>query len=299
MAQKLLITGANGKMGRLVTEILVTQLGHDPQDIVLTTRDISALKDAREMGFDVREADFARPDTLDAAFAGVDNLLLISIDAIGQRTELHRNAVKAAERAGIRHLTYTSMPSPENSPVVFAHEHEATEQAIAQSDIPAWTVLRNNWYYENLIEFFASVLQTGAWLTSAGAGKAAQISREDLALAAAVALSKGGSKRQVLTLNGPEALSVAEMAGAINAEIGTEISVIDLEDQALQAQLESFGVPAEAVAMTVSLDHHNRIGLSAGDSTEFETLTGKRPQSYVAWLQAKRSELTALAAGRN
>ena len=44
-------------------------------------------------GVDVREADFANPDSLERA----DHLLLICIDVISQRSELHDNAVNSAQ----------------------------------------------------------------------------------------------------------------------------------------------------------------------------------------------------------
>lgn len=298
MTKKLLITGANGKMGRAVSNHLVKDLGIDPGNIVLASRNTEALDDYARRGFEIRAADFGHPETLEAAFAGIDHLLLISIDAIGQREQLHTNAIQAAEQTGVAHLTYTSMHAPETSPVIFAHEHLGTERALANSQIPTWRVLRNSWYFENLPEFFANVLTTGVWMTAAGNGKSAQISRDDLALAAAASVAKGGNSKEVLTLNGPDALTIEEMARAVDAEIGTRLNVIRLENAALAAKQEEFGVPPEFVGMTVSFDEHIRQGLSDGDSQAFEKLTGKPPRSFAVWLKENRDQLLSLSQSR-
>ena len=293
--RKLLITGASGKLGQQVIEYLLNDFNIPANQLIATTRHAANLTELADKGVDVREADFSNLASLEAAFAGADNMLLISIDAIGQRSELHRNAVIAAEKAGIKHLTYTSMPAAETSPVVFAFEHEATEKVIADSEINDWTVLRNNWYFENLAEFFASTLQTQAWLTAAKEGKSAQLSRLDLAYAAAASVVKAVEGKKTLTLNGPESLTTDEMAAKINQTLGLNIQVIHQSDEELKAQLESFGLPEGIVAMVTTMDQHARGAFSEGTSQEFETLTGRKPQSFSQWLEANRAMLTQIA----
>ena len=59
-------------------------------------------------GIDVRKGVFDHPETLDAAFAGVDRILLVSADGDNEtRIRQHANAVAAAERAGVGFIAYT------------------------------------------------------------------------------------------------------------------------------------------------------------------------------------------------
>ena len=295
--RKLLITGASGKLGQQVIDYLLNDVNIAASQLIATTRNAASLTELAEKGVDVREADFSNPASLEAAFAGADNLLLISIDAIGQRSELHRNAVLAAQNVGIKHLTYTSMPAADTSPVVFAFEHEATEKAIADSQISDWTILRNNWYFENLAEFFASTLQTQAWLTAAKEGKTAQLSRLDLAYAAAASVAKALTGKQTLTLNGPESLTTEDMAAKINQALGLNIQVIHQSDEELKAQLESFGLPEGIVALVTTMDQHARGAFSDGNSQEFEMLTGRKPQNFSQWLETNKAMLSQIAQG--
>ena len=293
--RKLLITGASGKLGQQVIEYLLNDFNIPANQLIATTRNAASLSELADKGIDVREADFSNPASLEAAFAGADNLLLISIDAIGQRSELHRNAVLAAQNVGIKHLTYTSMPAADTSPVVFAFEHEATEKAITDSQISNWTILRNNWYFENLAEFFASTLQTQAWLTAAKEGKTAQLSRLDLAYAAAASVAKALNGKQTLTLNGPESLTTEQMAAKINQALGLNIQVIHQSDEELKAQLESFGLPEGIVALVTTMDQHARGAFSDGSSQDFEVLTGRKPQDFSQWLEANKAMLSQIA----
>lgn len=70
----------------------------------------------RVQGVDVRQGDFDRPETLDAAFKGIDRLLLISADGDNEtRIRQHTNAVAAAERAGVKFIAYTSIVNAQES----------------------------------------------------------------------------------------------------------------------------------------------------------------------------------------
>lgn len=291
---KLLVTGASGKLGQQVVSYLLNELQIAPSRLIVTTRKAESLAGLTAKGVDVREADFSNPDSLEKAFVGADNLLLVSIDAIGQRSELHGNAVQAAEKVGVKHITYTSMPSADTSPIVFAFEHVASEKAITDSTIPNWTVLRNNWYYENLPEFSASVLQSGTWLTAAAQGRSAQIGRADLAFAAASSLVKGSEGKSTLTLNGPESLTTDEMAKEVDSVLSTTTNVMHLSDDAYKNQLEQFQLPEGLVSMLTTMDQHGRGNYSDGTSEEFELLTGRKPQTFNAWLEQNKTSLLAI-----
>lgn len=293
--KKYLVTGANGKLGRQVVSFLLDVYNIQPSQLIATSRDLETLDFLSEKGIETRRADYADPESLDEAFKGVDRLLLISMDAVGQRDKLHKNAVVAAEKAGVEFIAYTSMPNADSSPLVFAFEHKATEKAILDSGISNWTILRNNWYFENLAEFYGNVLQTQTWLTASGEGRHAQLSRKDLALAAAAALVKSEEGKNTITLNGAEALTTDDMAETINQVLGLNVNVIHVSDEGLKGQLESFKLPPEAVAFATTMDLHLRNSLSDGSSAAFEGLTGQKPQPYSEWLKENSEMLTAIA----
>ena len=100
---KYAVTGATGKLGRLVLDELLQQA--NPGDIVALARDPSALSDYALKGIHVWQADYDDPDSLKAALGGVDRVLLISGNAVGQRERQHRNRVLAEQQASYEQHT--------------------------------------------------------------------------------------------------------------------------------------------------------------------------------------------------
>ena len=292
----LLVTGASGQLGRRVIAHLLQSQKVPPQRIIATTRKPEALADLAEQGIVVRKADFEDPASLVAAFAGADRLLLISTDALdrpGRRLEQHRNAINAATRAGVKHVVYTSMPQPEaGSPIPFAPDHLGTEQALAASPM-SWTVLRHNWYAENLHLSLPAVLASGQWYSAAGDGATAYVTREDCARADAAALASADTTRATLDITGPQALSVEQIAALATEVLGKPIRVIPVSPEQLAQGLAAAGVPAFMVPLLVSFDVNARAGRVATVSPAVQGLTGAPAQPLRDWLVANKLALGA------
>ena len=104
---KIIVSGASGDLGGKVTRRLLKQV--PVSDLILTTRNPGALSEITAKGAQVRWADFGHPEGLVDAFIGGNMMLLISTLSIGhRRIEHHRNALQAAQKAGVSHVIYTS-----------------------------------------------------------------------------------------------------------------------------------------------------------------------------------------------
>ncbi|MFY0665055.1 MAG: SDR family oxidoreductase [Natronospirillum sp.] len=289
------VTGAAGQLGRQVVQYLLNELSVPAQNIIALSRDTTKLDDFAAQGVQVRRADFDDSASLASAFAGVQRLLLISTDALGEpgkRLAQHKNAVAAAEKAGVKHVLYTSMPKPEGSAITFAGDHLGTEQAVAASTM-SWTILRNNWYFENLFMETEHILGSGQWFTAAGEGRSAHIARDDLALAAAYALASNDVSNKTYTLSGTRAFSIPEMAELLSNVSGKAITVVPITDEQKQAGLEQAGLPPVLAETFASFDINTRQGGVAEVTDHFKQLTGKEPMSFGAWLTKHKSQLTA------
>ncbi len=290
----LIVTGAAGHLGRRVVELLLEKSLE--ARLVATTRAPEKLADLAARGVEVRAADFDRPETLAAAFAGGDRLLLISTDVVGQgdrRLNQHRNAVSAAQAAGVKHVVYTSLTRPEpGTPITLAPDHHGTEQALAASTLD-WTVLRNNVYTDGLLGSLPRAVATGQWLAAAGDGRTAFVTREDCARVAAAALAADRAGRSVLDITGPAAVSHAEIA-AIAAELtGKPVTYVPVPAEGLAAGLAQAGLPGFVVDLIVSFDLATAQGFLLGATTTVADLTGKPAQSVREFLTANRAALGA------
>ena len=132
------ITGATGQLGRLV--IAELQRLAPQARLIAVVRNAAAAQNLK--GVEVRAADYEKPDTLAAALAGVDRLLLISSSEVGKRAAQHGNAIEAAKAARVKLIAYTSILHADTNPMALAVEHRATEQMLRASGLP--TVLLRN-----------------------------------------------------------------------------------------------------------------------------------------------------------
>ncbi|BDU76505.1 SDR family oxidoreductase [Mesoterricola sediminis] len=238
--QTLLVTGASGQLGRLVLEALLER--HPAERLVAAVRHPAAVADLAARGVQVREADYTRPETLRSAFQGVDRLLLISSNAIGQRTAQHRAVVEAARAAGVGLLAYTSVLRADTSPLGLAREHVETEALVRASGLP-WVFLRNGWYTENHTASLPAILAHGAVLGAAGEGRFATAARADYAAAAAQVLLADHPEGQTLELAGDTAYTLADLAGEIARQTGKPIVYRDLPQAEFAGALTAAGLP--------------------------------------------------------
>jgi NAD(P)H dehydrogenase (quinone) len=220
----------------------------------------------------------------------VDRLLLISTDAVGEpgrRIQQHLNAVKAAEEAGVAHILYTSIVNPEaDSPVVLAADHRATEEAIMATNM-GWTILRNNIYAETLPSALARAVQMGQLFTAAGNGKAAYVTREDCARAAAAALASSFEGRRTLDITGPEALSQADLAQIASEITGQQVTYVPLDLEVLIQNMVAAGLPRPIAEAYASFDAGIAGGYFSEVSPAFEELTGRKQISVAEFLAAQ------------
>jgi NAD(P)H dehydrogenase (quinone) len=268
------LTGAAGNLGRLVAEQLLTTT--DPADVVLLTRRPDAVADLAARGAGVRTADFTRPDTLSEAFAGIDRLLIISADNVGERLPGQLAAVAAAREAGVGHVFYTSAPAPTaDNPAGVIPDHRATEEALAASGL-RWTTLRNNLYAEFQLPTLEQAAASGRLVTNAGAGLTAYVTRPDCAAAAAATLLLP-DPAQVYDITGPDAVSSQDLATLAGRLAGTSVEVVDLSDDDYIAGLVAAGLPSPVAGLMASFGTATREGFLAKTSTAVADLTGHQP----------------------
>jgi NAD(P)H dehydrogenase (quinone) len=295
MTETLLVTGASGQLGRSVINHLLDSLKVPPQRVIATTRNPQNLADLAARGVTVRAADFDNTQSLEAAFKGADRVLIISTGELdllhGKRLRQHENAVAAAKKAGVSHLLYTSMPTPEPvSPILFANDHYGTEQAIKESGI-AYTIFRNGWYQENLFMALPQAIASGHWYTSAGDGRIAHGARDDMAAAIAAGLATASNESRIYTLTGPQAYTVAEIASLVTEVTGKPLNVVPVSDEALTEGVKAAGVPEDFARIIVSFDANTRAGRIAMVTDAVETLSGRKSKTLKQFLEANKAAL--------
>ncbi|MFL5382861.1 MAG: SDR family oxidoreductase [Longimicrobiaceae bacterium] len=267
------VTGATGHLGRLAIENLLER-GVPAGRIVALVRSPEKAKELAERGVQVRQADYTRPETLGPALQGVETLLLVSANEVGQRLAQHRNVVEAARQAGVKLIAYTSILKADTSRMQLAGEHLATEELIRASGIP-FVFLRNGWYLENYTGNLGPALEHGALLGSADDGRVSAAARADYAAAAAAVVTEPGHENRVYELGGDEAFTLAELTEVISRESGKPVEYRNLPEEEYAGVLASFGVPDPFPRVLADSDRGLARGELFTDSGDLRRLIGR------------------------
>lgn len=159
----------------------------------------------------VRAGDFANRDQLSAAFAGAAQVLVVSVNKLGEQAlRMHRDAIDAARAAGARRVLYTShMGARADSPFVPAVDHAATETMLAEGGRP-FTALRHGFYAESALHMIGSGFQDEE-IQAPEDGPVSWTARADLAEADAVLLADEGHLDGVTPpLTAPQAFTMSD-----------------------------------------------------------------------------------------
>ncbi len=147
MASLILVTGGTGTLGQLVVPRL--------RGTGSTVRVLSRQSRAAGGGIEFVTGDLATGEGIEAAVQGAEIIVHCAGRSKGdERTTL--NLVRAASRAGVRHLTYISVVGADRIPVVSGADRAmfgyfasklAAERVVADSGLP-WTTLRAAQFHE-------------------------------------------------------------------------------------------------------------------------------------------------------
>lgn len=247
----ILITGATGKLGHHVVAELLAKV--PASQIAVAVRSPDKAADFAKLGIAVRQADYSRPETLDAALAGVDKVLLISSNEVGQRVAQHGAVIAAAKRAKVKLLAYTSILRADTSTLELAREHLATEIVLRASGVP-FVLLRNGWYLENYTENLAPALAHGSIAGAAQDGRIAAAARADYAAAAVAVLTSEGHANQVYELAGDRPFTMTELAAEVANQSGKPIAYANLRPAAYRDLLVSSGLPTAVAGILANAD---------------------------------------------
>ncbi len=181
----IIVTGANGQLGRAVAERLLERV--PAERIGVSVRDLEKARDLEGRGVRVRRGDFDDAASLAHAFEGASRVLIVSVNSHGETAvRQHRAAIEVAKAAGARRILYTSHmganPASSFAPMV---DHAATEAALQDAGVP-FTALRNGFYADSAAYLLGAALQTGE-LAVPEDGPVAWTTPADLAEAAAIA----------------------------------------------------------------------------------------------------------------
>lgn len=281
----IVITGATGALNGATTEHLLARL--PATEIAVVARDTRKARPFAERGIEVRYGDYAEPASLPAAFAGADQLLLVSAsDPAADAVALHRAAVEAAVAAGVGRILYTShQGAATDTPFGPGRDHAATERMLAESGLP-WTSLRNGFYLHSLEWLLGPWRETGVIAVPAE-GPVSWTSRGDAAEAAAAIILSGGYDGPV-TITASDAPTFEDIAGIASDVTGRAVRFELLDPEDWVSARTAGSRPGFMPRFLLGMYQAAAGGFFAGTDPLLRTLLGREPQTVRDYLTDPR-----------
>ncbi|WP_421856402.1 NmrA family NAD(P)-binding protein [Oceanicaulis sp.] len=272
----ILITGATGKTGARVAQLLAEQ-GHP---IRLGSR-------RAEIAFD-----WNQPDTWTEALDGVKAVYIAySPDlAVPGAVSTITRFVDTAAKKGVQRLVLLSGRGEA--------EAQACERIVLNSGLEA-SVVRASWFNQNFSEgAFVDMVRAGQLTLPAGDTPEPFVDADDIAEVVAAALTQPGHDGEIYEVTGPRLMTFKDVAAALSEATGRTIDFIEILHAAFLDGVKASGAPSDVVWLmdylfTTVFDGRNAhvcdgVQRALGrPATEFEAYARKTAARGV-WLAAER-----------
>jgi uncharacterized protein YbjT (DUF2867 family) len=285
----ILVTGASGTVGRAVLNE-VARSGAPRKAMYRSANE--AAKAPR--GTQTVIADFAKKETLAAALRDVDSVYLVC-SPIPELVQLESNMIEACVAAGVKHIVQNSALGAGDYAKSFPSWHRKVEDKLKSTGI-SLTILRPNSFHQNVVTYFApSIRAQGVFYSSMGNARTSYLDVRDIAAVAAKALAGGEHRGKTYELNGPEALTYAELAEKISKHAGRTVQYVDIPAEAQRKAMLDQGMPAWQVDALLDLQEYYTSGNGGAVDQLLPKLLGRAPITMDRFLAEFAGEFRSKA----
>ncbi len=273
---KLLIVGANGKIGMQVADQL-----HSWNILPsVGVRDVA--KAERYFGERVRyhEVDFQRPETFAPALVNVDRLFFI---APVKEPQLVRQFLSEAAGAGVKRVVFSSGRTTGDLP---GSPLNLIEQYVRESGIPTWTILRPGWFMQNFCDWLSDGIRKEDKIAlPAGEAATAFVDVRDVAAVAIHALLEGGHDGKIYEVTSNEALTHRQVTALLSEALERPISYEPQTDDEFIKLMTDRGWTRERAERWAYLYRFVREGKEAAVSPDAGIILKREPRRFSDFIQ--------------
>jgi uncharacterized protein YbjT (DUF2867 family) len=227
--------------------------------------------------------DFADKASLAPALRGVRSVFLVC-SPIPQLVELETNVIEAAQAAGVERAVLNSALGAGDYPKSFPSWHRRVEERLKATRME-YVVLRPNSFMQNVVAFYApSVRAQGAFFAAMGEARISYVDVRDVASVAATVLG-GGHDGNTYELNGPEALSCAEVASKISNHAGVRARFADISAEEQRKAMLAQGMPDWQVTALLDLQAYYAEGRGGAVDGTVERVLGRPARTMDTFLE--------------
>ena len=272
-----LVTGATGRVGRLVVDLLV-DAGVPVRALTHRSEGAATLPPNVE----VVTGDLTVPESLDAGLRGVSAVFLVW-------TVPPTTAPAVVERLATHARRVVFLSSPHQTPHPFFQQpnpmavlHADIEGLIAAAGLES-TIIRPGMFASNALFWWASAIRAdGVVRWPYGAAETAPVDERDVAAVAARTLYEDGHGGGDYVLTGPESLSQEEQVRIIGDVLGRRITFAELSPDDFRREAEG-SWPRPVVDMLLAA-WGATMGRPAFMTSTVSDFLGSAPRSFRQWV---------------
>lgn len=238
----LLIIGAAGNNGIATLKALTEEhQGTYQVRAGVRSQEKASVLTAQFPGIETAILDLDKPDTLPAAFEGVQKLFLI-IGNVENREEHAKHAIDAAVASGtVKDVLFYSVVGAEYEAILFAKQFRYGEKYLEASGLN-WTHLRTMFFQDNFAGWAEGIKQGGLYFGIRD-GQFAPLNIGDIGEIAANILTTGGHEGQAYNITGPELRSGEDIAKTFTMVTGNTVDYVSPDEATTLASLLDSGWP--------------------------------------------------------
>jgi len=273
MADRILVTGATGKVGReLVTRLL--EQGHS---VRAATRNPVAAREAFHADVEIVEMDFEATATWDAAVQWVDRIFLMPPPFDPDAWSSIGSFLDWAVTMSVSKVVFLSAMDIENvpdSPLLQVERH-----------LPglgvAWVILRPNLFMQNLSSgWLRDGVRQGEIELCVGEARVSLVDSRDVSAVAALALGSDTLDGTTSVLTGPEPLSLEAVSRTLSDVAGHDIRYVPVAENRVREILAARRMRPPSIDTALSLYRSVRDGRREAVHPDLRELLGRPPTQF-------------------
>jgi uncharacterized protein YbjT (DUF2867 family) len=287
----ILVTGASGNAGGAVVGELrkaavpFRALYRSHEDAAKAPRGVASVI-----------GDFSSIESMKSALTGMESVYLVC-SPIPELVDLESNVIDACQQSDIKHVVLNSSLGAADYPKSFPAWHRKVEDKLKASGL-GFTILRPNSFMQNIVAFIApSVREQGAFFAAMGEARTSYLDLRDIAaVAARVATSLGEHRGKTYELNGPEALTSAELAQRIARVCQGEARFVDIPEAVQRNAMLGMGMPQWRVDALLDLQRYYTNGQGGEVTDELAQLLARPPMRLDSFLEEHKDSFRSKVA---
>ncbi len=280
----ILITGASGTVGKAVLA-KVARSG-EKHRAMYRSKEEAAKAPA---GTEAIVADFSDKASLVAALRGVESVYLVCSPIPGL-VQLEGNAIEASEAVGVRRIVLNSALGAGDYGKSFPSWHRKVEDKLKATKM-AHCIIRPNSFLQNALTYYAPGIRAqGAFYGAMRNARTSYLDVRDIATVAAKALRGGEHEGKTYELNGPEALTCANVAEKISKHAGIAARYVDIPVEALRKAMLDQRMPEWQATALLELQEYYTSGKGGTLDGVLEGLLGRPSITMDQFLEEYSSE---------